>query len=287
MATRQSTAGFEQVDATSQGDNLAAYLDLMTELPAVRAYRRRMVELLAAGTEDPGRGNVSGDQRWLDLGCGTGSETARLASGELPGTVIGADASLHMLARARRRPLPSPEGEKHPSVGAADARRLPFADGAFDGCRAERILQHLHDPGDAVAELARVCRPGGRVVVSEPDWGTMAVDVEDRDLARRVLGAMSERVPCGWIGRRLPALFRAAGLEIVAVEAHALSVEGYSSADGFFGIASGALRALEADLLSAVDTARWLAALEQREKESPLVASLTGFTVCGRRPVAS
>ncbi len=219
--------------------------------------------------------------RWLDLGCGTGSETERLATGGLPGKIVGVDASLHMLARAQQRLRPIAGGP--PGLSLGDALCLPFADGVFDGCRAERILQHLHDPGRAVAELARVCRYGGRVVVSEPDWGTLAVDVEDRDLARRVLAAIAERVPCGWIGRRLAALFRAAGLEIVTVEAHALSVEGYSSADAFFGVASGALRALEADLLSADDTARWLATLEQRERESPLVASLTGFTVSGRR----
>ena len=275
MGTQHSAAGFERVDATNHAGNLAAYLDLMAELPAVRAYRQRMVELL----DPPAAG------RWLDLGCGTGSETARLATGGLPGRIVGVDASLQMLARTRQRLRPPAGSQSCLSLGAGDALRLPFADGAFDGCRAERILQHLRDPGRAVSELARVCRYGGRVVVSEPDWGTLAVDVEDRDLARRVLAAIAERVPCGWIGRRLAALFRAAGLEIIAVEAHALSVEGYSSADAFFGVASGALRALEADLLSAYDTARWLATLEQRERESPLVASLTGFTVSGRRVV--
>lgn len=46
-----------------------------------------------------------------------------------------------------------------------DAHHLDFPDGTFDGCRAERLLQHTADPQAVLAEMARVAKPGARVVI--------------------------------------------------------------------------------------------------------------------------
>ena len=51
-----------------------------------------------------------------------------------------------------------------------DAHALEFQPATFDAARAARTLQHLKDARRALAELARVVRPGGRVVLPEPDW---------------------------------------------------------------------------------------------------------------------
>ncbi|MEM7049296.1 MAG: methyltransferase domain-containing protein [Acidobacteriota bacterium] len=260
-------AGFEQVDAAARPHGLAAYLELVNELPAVRAYRERMQQQLDLPT----------GARVLDVGCGTGAESARLATHGL--RTIGMDLSIGLLAAARSRGGAKPDG---PALSAGDALELPFSDASFDGCRTERVLQHVADPARAVAELVRVCRRGGRVAISEPDWGTLAIDLDDQGLTRKVLAAACDLVPQGWIGRRLPALMRSAGLAEVTTEAHTLVVEGYASADALFGIASAPLRALEADHLTPEEVARWLTALERREQRGPLVASLTGFTVTGR-----
>jgi demethylmenaquinone methyltransferase/2-methoxy-6-polyprenyl-1,4-benzoquinol methylase len=97
-------------------------------------------------------------ERVLDVGAGTGVSTAELArSGAY---AVGADLSLGML-RAGRRSRP-----RVPLL-AGDALALPFPDGAFDAVTISLALRNVVDADAALRELARVTRPGGRLVVCE------------------------------------------------------------------------------------------------------------------------
>lgn len=100
-----------------------------------------------------------GDERVLDSGCGTGALAFALAP--LVREVVGVDIVPELLVEARRR---APE---FPSVSfqEADATRLPFEAGEFDLAGSMRALHHIARPELAVAELARVTRSGGRVLV--------------------------------------------------------------------------------------------------------------------------
>jgi ubiquinone/menaquinone biosynthesis C-methylase UbiE len=66
--------------------------------------------------------------------------------------------------------------------------------------------------------MARVVKPGGRVVVLDRDIETRTIDVPDRALTRRILNFWCDSFLGGWIGRQLPRLFREAGLSDVTVE---------------------------------------------------------------------
>jgi SAM-dependent methyltransferase len=96
-----------------------------------------------------------------DVGCGNGTYLAELARRGFAGRVLGLDMSLGMLAAARDR-LGTVA-----AVGllAADATALPLPDGAVDLTLAMHMLYHVPDPSQAVRELRRVTRPGGRVVI--------------------------------------------------------------------------------------------------------------------------
>ncbi len=95
----------------------------------------------------------------LDGACGTGRHAAYLvAAGR---EVTGVDASPEMLARARGR-LPAVE------LLEGDLAALPVPDATFAGAVCALALAHLPDMGPALAELSRVLRPGGRLVVSNP-----------------------------------------------------------------------------------------------------------------------
>ncbi|WP_019852716.1 demethylmenaquinone methyltransferase [Actinopolyspora mortivallis] len=95
-------------------------------------------------------------ERILDLAAGTGVSTAEFArSGAM---CVAADFSLGMLSAGRSRRLP---------MVAADALRLPFPDGTFDGVAMLFGLRNLADTRAGLREMARVVRPGGRLVICE------------------------------------------------------------------------------------------------------------------------
>jgi ubiquinone/menaquinone biosynthesis C-methylase UbiE len=98
-----------------------------------------------------------------DVGCGNGAYLAELARRGFAGRVLGLDMSPGMLAAARER-LTSVGGGAVALI-TADATALPLPDGAADLTLAMHMLYHVPDPSQAVRELRRVTRPGGRVVI--------------------------------------------------------------------------------------------------------------------------
>ena len=100
-------------------------------------------------------------ERILDLGVGTGSSSASLARSGA--AVVAADFSRGMLAEARRR-----HGSmRNLSFVEADATNLPFADGEFDAVTMSYALRNVNEPKKALAELFRVTKSGGRLVINE------------------------------------------------------------------------------------------------------------------------
>ncbi|MGO1833204.1 2-heptaprenyl-1,4-naphthoquinone methyltransferase [Actinomycetales bacterium JB111] len=107
---------------------------------------------------------VSPGDRVLDLAAGTGTSSADLADRGID--VVACDFSTGMMSvgKSRRPDL---------AFVAGDATRLPFADASFDAVTISYGLRNVVDHGSALAEMLRVVRPGGRLVVSEfstPTW---------------------------------------------------------------------------------------------------------------------
>lgn len=99
--------------------------------------------------------------RVADVGTGTGALLSVLAA--TGADVVAVDHSGTMLARARRRCRDS--GLPRVAFQRADVHALPFADGVFDATYVSMVLHHVTRPVDALAELTRITRPGGAVVV--------------------------------------------------------------------------------------------------------------------------
>ena len=177
-------------------------------------------------------------------------------------------------------------GERHAGVDGlsfevADAAELPYADGSFDACRIDRVLQHVADPAPAIREMARVLRPGGALVAYDNDWETLTVDAPDRATTRTVLNAWCDRFPCGWIGRRLVPLFLEAGLTDVAARPKTLVLRELDVADQLYLFFSTAGRLAEAGVISRDVADRWADALRTADAEGRFFTSYTGFLVSG------
>jgi SAM-dependent methyltransferase len=116
------------------------------------------------------------------------------------------------------------------------------------------VLQHLPDPAAAVAEMVRVTRPGGRVLVGDTDWGGWLLEAPDDHLTHAILQAAAQRCRHPWIGRRLVDLFRRAGLH--GLQAHALTHPStdYDWAARVHGLAAAVDRAVASGALTRGDS---------------------------------
>ncbi len=120
-----------------------------------------------------------GDERALDVGTGAGALAFALAP--LVREVVGLDPVPELLELARARSLSNTEFVE------GDGTALPFPDGAFDLTGTHRTLHHVAQPERVVAELARVTRPGGQVLVVDqlaPDDPAAAAALHEFETAR-------------------------------------------------------------------------------------------------------
>ena len=143
-------------------DALAGRYDLMNDILSmgqVRLWRRQVQRILKVGPGD----------RVLDLAAGTGTSSVTFAASGAD--VVACDFSLGMLQSGQARlTRTDPFGDKtrgRVAFAAGDALSLPFRDGTFDAVTISFGLRNVHGTRDALAEMRRVTRPGGRLVVCE------------------------------------------------------------------------------------------------------------------------
>ncbi len=160
-------------------DEVAPRYDRTNDVLSAGQDRRWRRAVVAALDLRPG-------EQLLDLAAGTGTSSEPFADAGV--RVVPCDFSLGMLrvGRGRRPDL---------AFVAGDATRLPFADGSFDAVAISFGLRNVHDPDAALAEMRRVTRHGGRLVVCEfshPSWAPWRT-VYSRYLMR-ALPAIARRV---------------------------------------------------------------------------------------------
>ncbi len=161
-------------------------------------------------------------QQVLDVGCGPGTITIDLARLVAPGSVVGIDNEPAPLEPARADA--QRQGVGNVSFDVGDVYQLDYPDDTFDVVHAHQILQHLAEPVAALAEMRRVCKPGGYVAARDGDFATLTwYPPETRldrwlDLYQRV--ARSNRAEPD-AGRRLLSWARAAGFGEITCSATA------------------------------------------------------------------
>lgn len=188
----------EQSDATK---SLIALLDAVDAAPGAAELRGRSYDLLDAA---PGHAVV-------DVGCGAGRAVAELRERGVRATGLDPDPTMLGVAQSR-----FPDAE----FLGGDAYKLPFADDALTGYRADKVFHELTDPSRALAEARRVLAPGGRIVLTGQDWDTVVIDADDAELTRAIVHARADLVPAPRAARAYRNLLLGAGFKDVAVEVH-------------------------------------------------------------------
>lgn len=165
-----------------------------------------------------------GDLTIVDLGCGPGVSTFELARVRPGATIAGLDIAGRMLAEARRRARNAGPASERISWLRADSARLPFKDGSVDALTGHSFLYLLFDQPSSLAEIARVLRPGGRVVLMEPSArpatprGVLAQSRDPRYLVSVMLWRPFSRVHGRYTPRSLATALESVGLRVLGVE---------------------------------------------------------------------
>jgi ubiquinone/menaquinone biosynthesis C-methylase UbiE len=185
------------------------------------AQQREMRRAFLAEIEFPSNAEL------LEVGCGTGVLTRVLAGIDEVKSVVGVDLAPSLLDRARELAAEAPNAR----FEVADARDLPFADASFDVAIFDSTLSHVPSPERALAEAARVLRPGGLLAAFDGDYATTTVALGEHDPLQICVDAMmASSVHDRRVTRRLPSLLRDSGLEPARSRSH-----GYvETGDGFY-----------------------------------------------------
>ncbi|MEN8707471.1 MAG: demethylmenaquinone methyltransferase [Nocardioides marinisabuli] len=147
----------QPTDVRRMFDAVAKRYDVTNDVLSLGQDRRWRTEVLEAVAPVPG-------ERILDLAAGTGTSSAPFH--DRGATVVPCDFSLGMLRVGK-------QARPHLPFTAGDGTRLPFADDTFDAVTISFGLRNIVDPAAGLAEMRRVTRPGGRLVVCEfshPTW---------------------------------------------------------------------------------------------------------------------
>jgi arsenite methyltransferase len=184
--------------------------------PDVIEQRRLVRQLLALRSGD----------RVLDIGVGPGFLAAEMAAEVgVGGRVCGIDSSDSMLAIARTRA--GQAGSAPIELKPGDANNLPYPDASFDVATATQVLEYVEDLPGALAEIRRVLRPGGRVLVLDTDWDSVVWHTTDRARMRRVLAAFEEHLSDPHLPRTLQRSLDHAGFDADAPQILPLLNVGY------------------------------------------------------------
>lgn len=199
-------------------DEQAERLAAVYTAPATVDRRERLLELL----------DLKSGESVLSVGCGPGYEPAAMAEAVgIDGHVHGIDNSEEILAMARDH------CDEYPQVTLdhADVAELPVEDDRFDAAVASLVYEYSPSVDDAVAELRRVLRPGGRAALLSTDWESTVWHSSNADRMDNAIGTFTEVYANPRLGSQLTPYLKEGGLTVEHVEPYsnlATDLDGYA-----------------------------------------------------------
>jgi SAM-dependent methyltransferase len=272
MLQRPDAIGFSNVDASQRSDELIAYLaHIAGRVAAIRAA-------------DFARLRLCPNEAVLDVGCGAGEVCVELARRVGPGgRVCGVDLSEAMIDVARKAAETVGVLVEHQVAGIY---ALPYPDATFDVVRAERVFQHIDDPVRALAEMVRVARPGGRIMVMDPDHSQCSQALDNRALehvSEAVRSQFLRDIANPHIGIRLRGLFVGAGLRELDLVVRALELTWEDFVPATF-LRQRLHAVVVAGAISEQDSNAFFSALQSQAEHGKFLAMGVGYSMLGTKP---
>jgi SAM-dependent methyltransferase len=254
--------------------------------PGVVVRHRRLADLL---------GTTAGELPGVvaDLGCGDGVTLEVLLERVGAGAVVGVDAAEPALVEAERR-LGRGSGDRLTLVAADLTAPLPLRDGSLDAALCHNVLESLPDPDGFLAEVHRVLRPGGSLVLSHPDYDTMVFTAPDLALTRRLVHAYCDTQQDwmgsvnGTIGRWLHDIAGRSPLEVELVCASTVLSQGFRAPMLGYEFAhhvADVLRRTGEFADGVLDG--WLDSLAEVDRRGAFLWSINDYAVRCRKPAAA
>ncbi|WP_395175131.1 methyltransferase domain-containing protein [Roseibium alexandrii] len=226
------------------------------------------------------RGGVAEGKSILDVGCGFGLETRRLAEAVgAQGSVCGLDKSADFITEAQRRAEAAGQSIDYQT---GDAAALPFGEGSFDCVRAERILIYLSDFSAALSEMRRVLKPSGKIAMIEPDFSTNTINISNRALARRVLDHEIETaVENSFLPGPLVVALGNLGFANIEISSRALIFPQDLAASYFSSLA---VNALKSSKITTGENEAWQTELDDLKAHNAIFATISYFLFTADAP---
>jgi ubiquinone/menaquinone biosynthesis C-methylase UbiE len=193
--------GFSDVDGSEEPEHFVDCLyEQYSKDSAHQFNKQRILEWV----------DLQNGQTVLDAGCGIGFDAIQMSMqvGET-GHVYGVDISQEMIEKAKSN---AAHLELPLTFGKGNLYKLDFDGDFFDCCRVDHTFQHLSDPMTALIELIRVTKPGGKIIITDPDHDSLIIDTPFTDVNNRFIRFRSDHMPQGGIAHQMYGRFKEIGL---------------------------------------------------------------------------
>lgn len=263
----QTTSTLAQFDEAGARRIEAVYLT-----PDVVAQRQQVLQRIAPQP----------NERVLDIGCGPGLTSQALGEAVgATGRVLAVDIAEPMLDLARHRCAAMPQVQ----FQNLNVTNLPMADGSFDMALATQVYEYVPDIAQALKELARVLRPGGRALLVDTDWESAVWASRNDARMRQVLDTWNQHIPWPQLPRSLMQALQQAGFKDVQVEVMPLlntRFDGHTYSAGMLDVIGAFVTGR--DGLTPEAVAAWQADVRSMDQHTGYFFSLNRFVFVAHKP---